>query len=179
MITKKQVRDNLATVRQFIAELENDVEWVEINYDNCPTLKKYNVKPFRIMKKKMRNSDGKVWNNINFFDAKKEVEKWGYRLPDIREMLALLEQYKTDNKNINYNNRSYLGIEELSYQEDVAYEWVEGAGCTWTRGGFWTAGAGAGTFALSLNNAPSYTGAGLGFRMVSDIKGENNERTKL
>jgi len=138
----------------------NGDRWVKIN---IPTLKKYGVKPFSIMKRKMRKNN-EVWNNISFYDAQKEAEKLGYRLPDIREMLAILEYYKQKNKNVSENDKEFLGIEELSYEEDVHYEWIEGAGCAFLRGGYWSLGARAGAFALTLGAAPGNTSYAIGFR---------------
>ena len=144
---------------------EENIEWVEINEKNCPTLKKYGAKPFKIMKRKMRDKDGKVWNNINFFDAKKECEKRGYRLPDIREMLALLEYYKNTQKKVSVNDEEFLGIEELSLEEDVYIEWIEGAACAFLRGAYWSHTSHAGVFTLYLSDTPDNSGHDvIGFR---------------
>ena len=149
---------------------EKNIEWVEINNKNCPTLKKYGAKPFKIMKRKMRDKDGKVWNNINFFDAKKECEKLGHRLPDIREMLALLEHYRKTQTKVSEHDKEFLGIEELSLDEDVYMEWVKGAGCAFLRGAGWDNTSDAGVFALTLNYTPSNSGDDtVGFRMCSDL----------
>jgi len=159
MITKKQVLENLDHVKKYLEEIENPIEWVEINNENCPTLKKYGVEQFKIMKQKMRDSDGQVWNNISFSDAQKEAKKLGYKLPDMRQMLALLEQYRNTNKKVSCYDQEFLGIEELSYDEDVNYEWIEGAGIAFLRGGLWNDGTNAGVFALRLNYGPGYSGA--------------------
>jgi len=150
-------------------EHKDNFEWVEINNENCPTLEKYGCKPFKIMKKKMRNKDGKVWNNINFYEAKEEAEKLGYRLPDIREMLALLEHYKLVNQNISHKDKDFLGIEELSYGEDVCFEWIEGAGCAFLRRTSWVYTSYAGDFILDLDAAPTNRHHNVGFRCTSDL----------
>ena len=168
MITKKEIIKHLDKVKQYLKEIESQEEWVEINDQNCPTLKNYGVKPFRIMKRKMRK-DGKVWNNINYFDAKKEAEKLGYRLPDVREILALLEQYRKTRKNYSYKDDEFLGITELSYDNDVCYEWLDIEGVAAIRGGNWNTGAAAGPFTLDLDNAPSYVSTYFGFRMAKTI----------
>ena len=163
---KKLEKDLEALKKQVQKE---NFEWVEINEKNCPTLSKYGAKPFKIMKRKMRDKDGKAWNNINFFDAKKECEKLGYRLPDIREMLALLEHYKKTQKKISEHDKEFLGIKELSIDEDVYMEWIEGAGCAFRRGGDWYNGACAGLYTLYLSSAPSYTFSTLGFRGAASL----------
>lgn len=164
MITKKEIIKNLDQVKQYLKEIEGQEGWVEINDQNCPTLKKYGVKPFRIMKRKMRK-DGEVWNNINYFDAKKEAEKLGYRLPDVREILALLEQYRKTRKNYSYKDDEFLGITELSYD----YEWLDIEGVAAIRGGAWAAGALGGPFTLNLGAAPSVVGTGVGFRCAGNL----------
>ena len=152
-------------MKQYIQEIENEVEWVDITNKNCPTLAKYGAKPFRIMKKKMRKpGTQEVWNNINFLDAQKEAEKLGYRLPDIREILALLEQYRTTREKRSYKNKKFLGIEELSYDENVYLEWIDCAGVAAIRGGYWGNGAVDGPFALNMYNAPSLVYTSVGFR---------------
>ena len=164
----KKLEKELEALKEQVQK--EDFEWVEITEKNCPTLSKYGAKPFRIMKRKMRDKYGKVWNNINFYDAKKECEKLGYRLPDIREMLALLEHYKNTNKNVDKHNKEFLGIEELSVDEDVYVEWVEGAGCAFLRGASWGDTSYAGVVALILDNTPDYSSShNIGFRMCSDL----------
>ena len=173
---------NIQILRSKIKKLEKDlealkkelrgenIEWVEINEKNCPTLSKYGVKPFKIMKRKMRDKDGNVWADINFLDAKKECEKLGYRLPDIREMLALLEHYKNTQKEVSVNDKEFLGIEELSLKEDVYIEWVEGAGCVFRRGAYWDNTSHAGVFTLNLSPTPDYSGNNsIGFRCASAL----------
>lgn len=168
MINKKEIKLHLDEVKRYIQKIEDDTEWVEINYKNCPTLKKYGCVPFLIMKKKMRK-DEEVWNNINYYDAKKETKRLGYRLLDIREMLALLEQYRKTTKLPSNKDKEFLGIEELSYDEKVNYEWIDVAGVAAFRGGYWNSGAHAGPFALDLSNAPSDVDASIGFRMAKNI----------
>ena len=146
---------------------KNQILWVNITNKNCPTLSKYGIKPFWIMKRKMRNKDGEVWNNINFFDAKREAEKSGYRLPDIREMLALLEQYRK-NKEISKTDKEFLGIEELSCEERTYLEWINATGVSFLRGGYWGSTSYAGVFALGLYHIPTYQSISIGFRCASD-----------
>ena len=163
----KKLEKELKALKKELREKNN--EWVEINEKNCPTLSKYGAKPFKIMKRKMRDKDGNVWANINFFDAKKECEKLGYRLPDIREMLALLEHYKNTQKKVSEHDKEFLGIEELSIDENVYMEWIEGAGCAFLGGGRWSDGARAGLCTLDLNDAPSSTGDYVGFRCAASL----------
>ena len=150
-----------------VKKKQQDIEWVDINTKVIPAklFKKYGISDFQIMKQKMRK-DGEIWNNINFYDAKKEAEKLGYRLPDMREMLALLEFYKQKNKTVSENDKEFLGIKELSYKENVCYEWIEGAGCAFRRGGDWDDGSDAGAFTLPLNDSPGSTDYDFGFRCV-------------
>ena len=157
----KQLEEELKILKAKNKDLcPNGDPWVIVD---IPTLKEYGVKPFQIQKRKMRKDD-KVWNNINFYDAKKEAEKLGYRLPDMREILALLEYYKQKNKKVSENDEEFLGIEELSYKEDVCYEWVAGANCAFRRGGGWDNGASAGAFTLALSHSPGLTTTTFGFR---------------
>ena len=146
---------------------QNELEFIKIDYKVMPKafFVKYGIKPFEIMKRKMKYGD-ESWNNITFCDAKKETEKLGYRLPDIREMLALLDYYKQKNKKISENDKEFLGIEELSYEEDIFYEWIEGAGCAFVRGGDWDTNCSAGIFTLTLdlNYSPSFLCNTIGFR---------------
>ena len=165
---KKLEKDLEALKKQVQKE---DFEWVEINEKNCPTLSKYGAKPFKIMKRKMRDKYGKVWANINFLDAKKECKELGYRLPDIREMLALLEHYKNTQKEVSVNDKEFLGIEELSVEEDVYMEWIEGVSCAFLRGARWSGASNAGVFTLYLSDTPGSSGSGhrLGFRCASAL----------
>ena len=168
-----KIKDKINKLEKEIEVLKKQMqekEWVTIDYSVMPKelFVKYGIKPFKIMRKKMRDEDGEVWNCINFFDAKKECEKRGYRLPDVREMLALLEYYKNTQKKVSVNDKEFLGIEELSYDEDVCYEWIEGAGCAFLRGAPWDRGAHAGLFPLYLSLGPSDSGSNIiGFRCAS------------
>ena len=148
--------------------MKKNNQWVEINYENCPTLKKHGCKPFKIMKYKMRDSKGEVWNNINFKEAQKETKKLGYRLPDIREILALFDHYVNTRSPISVYDKEFLGIEELAYDEDVYLELIEGASQAFLRGGYWPYTSAAGVFALILSGAPSIQYNSLGFRCASD-----------
>lgn len=145
---------------------ENE-EWVSINYNVIPKeiFDKYGSKPFQIMKRKMRDGKGEVWNNINYFDAQKECKKLGYRLPTIQEMLVLLEWYKAKNEIISSYDKEFLGIEELSYKENVYYEWIEmNDEIAFRRGGNWGNSAPAGVFTLYLDSAPTAADGSVGFR---------------
>ena len=164
-MNKNEALQKIEELKNFIKQEET--KWVKIGYDQIPKelFDKYNVKPFEIQKRKMRK-DGEVWNEINYFDAQKECEKLGYRLPDMRKMLMLLEHYKNVNKEVSYNDKEFLGIEELSYEEDVCYEWIHNLqDVAFLRGGGWDDGASAGVFALYLGDAPTNSRASFGFRM--------------
>jgi len=166
-MNKQEALSKIEELKKFVEDLDKKVEWVKIGYEQIPIalFDRYGCKPFEIMKKKMRDKNGKVWNKINYFDAQKECKKLGYRLPNIREMLLLLDWYKQKNTKVSIHNKEFLGIEELSYDEDVYYEWIYCLNDSgFLRGGVWNNGAGAGLFALILNNAPSYTNSNLGFR---------------
>lgn len=179
-MTKQTILDNLEQIKKYLQEIgqEQSVDWVKINNTNCPTLKKYGAKPFKIMKKKMRKpGTDTVWNNIAFSDAQKETQKLGYRLPDIREMLALLEHYRQMTKNPSRTDKEFLGIEELSYNENVCYEWIDVSGCAALRGGNWVNTTDVGPFTLLLYNAPSYVLSYIGFRACQDIKEKHEKNT--
>ena len=148
-------------------EPKDDVKWVRIDYGVIPKelFEKYGCAPFTIMERKMRDKEGEVWNDISYFDAVKEVKKMGYRLINIREILLLLEHYKNTNKKVSIYDKEFLGIKELSYNEDVCYEWVGVLpNIAAIRGGCWTNGAGAGVFTLGLGVVPGSSGSGVGFR---------------
>ena len=179
-MNKQTVLKNLDEIKQYIKEIENenDVEWVDITNENCPTLKKYGCTPFRMMKKKMRKpGTQEVWNNINFFDAQKEAEKLGYRLPDMRETLALLEQYRATQGEISHKDKEFLGIEELSYDEDVNYEWIDCSGVSFLRGGSWVYAANAGAFTAYLVDTPGGRSNSVGFRCASDPVAISHSKT--
>jgi len=144
-----------------------DENWIKVDYSVIPkaTFDKYGVKPFEIMERKMRK-DGKVWNNINYFDAVKEAQKLGYSLPTIQQQLVLLDAYKEHfPNNASIRHEEFLGIKELSYDEDVCYEWVycnEYIG--FLRGGYWGDGTNAGVETLALDDTPGSTSYYIGFR---------------
>jgi len=170
-ITKQDVKDNLDFIKKVLAEI--DTEWVEINNQNCPTLKKYGVQPFEIMKYKMRNAKGEVWDTISFADATKEAETLGYRLPHWREISSLMEHYVHTKKHPNMHDKAFLGIEELSYDEHVYCEFLEGpGGVAAIRGGDWSNDSSDGPFALHLYDAPSSVYTPVGFRCVRSLTRE-------
>ncbi|MCL5224210.1 MAG: hypothetical protein M1361_01150, partial [Patescibacteria group bacterium] len=147
---------------------KNDINnnWVEIGYKQIPqkVFDKYGVKPFEIMKRKMRKKEGQVWNLISYNDAKEEAERRGCRLPSVQEMLVLLEWYKHEKGNkANIRDNQFLGIEELSYKEFVYLEWVEGL-IPYLRGGDWGNGSGGGPFTLNLDWGAGTTSTYVGFR---------------
>lgn len=164
-ITREMALQKIEELKNFIEQEEN--EFAKIGYDQIPKelFDKYGCKPFEIMKKKMRNEDGEVWNEINYSDAQKECEKLGCRLPNMREMLLLLEHYKNVKEEVSYKDKEFLGIEELSYEENVCYEWIYNLkDIAFRRGGYWYNGSNAGVFTLYLDDAPTYVGSGIGFR---------------
>ena len=141
-------------------------DWITIGYDQIPkeVFDRYGTKPFEIMKKKMRKPNGEVWANITFNEAKAEVQKLGYRLPTIQEMLVLLDWYKHEKGDkASYKDMDFLGIEELSYDEKVCYEWID-APSACVRGAIWTYGSYDGAFTLRLYWDPGTAGAIVGFR---------------
>jgi len=163
-MNKEQALKKIEELKKFIKQEEQ--EFVKIGYDQIPKelFDKYGVKPFEIQKKKMRK-DGKVWNNINYFDAQKECEKLGCRLPNMREMLMLLEHYKNVKDEISCRDEEFLEIKELSYNEDVCYEWIYSLDdVAFLRGGYWNNSSNAGVFTLYLNHSPTGTNTIFGFR---------------
>ena len=141
-------------------EPKDDTKWIRIDYDVIPEklFKKYGVKPFDIMERKMRDKEGKIWNNITYTDVIKECEKLGCKLPNIREMFLLLEYYKNFYKEVSTHDEEFLGIKELSCNEEVYCEWVYFLpNLAAFRGGYWTSVACSGVFDLILNSAPSYS----------------------
>ena len=149
----------------------NGDEWVTIGYDQIPkeTFDRYGAKPFQIMKRKMKK-DGKVWAKISWTDAKKEAEKLGLRLPHITEMLVLLDAYKKEKgEKASVHDRDFLGIEELSYDEVVNYEFIDGPS-VFLRGADWADGSGAGAFALGLDWSTGNTYGYVGFRCARSLK---------
>jgi len=166
-MNKEEALARTEELKNFIKQEDN--EWVKIDYDIIPKelFDKYGCVPFEIQKRKMRNENGEVWNDINYFDAQKECEKLGYRLPNVREMLVLLEHYKNVNEEVSHEDKEFLGIEELSYKEDVRYEWIYNLkNVAFRRGGGWSNTSYAGVFALDLDISPSGTYTIIGFRCV-------------
>jgi formylglycine-generating enzyme required for sulfatase activity len=150
--------------------LQNQEEWVKIDYSVIPkeTFDKYGVKPFEIAKLKARKN-GKTISNITWQEAKDKAKEMGYRLPTIQEMLVLLDAYKQKfPDNANCGHKEFLGIEELSYENEVCYEWVD-APCPTTRGGDWSNGSTAGAFALDLDWSGTTSDYFVGFRMARTI----------
>ena len=169
-LTKIEALAKIEELKQFIQSQENE-EWVTIDYSKIPkeVFDKYGAKPFKIMKKKMRDSKGEVLNNITWKNAKTEAQKLGYRLLAIQEILVLLHVYKEkypDNADINHDE--FLGIEELAYKHDVCYEWID-APCPCVRGGSWYSGSVAGVFATGLGWYTGDTSVAVGFRCASDL----------
>ena len=167
-LSKTEALNKIEELKNYINQINNE-EWVKIDYSVVPRqfFEKYAVKPFEIMRRKMRNDKGEVWVEIDYFDAQKECEKLGYRLPNIQEMLMLLEFYKQKNKEVSIHDKEFLGIEELSYDEEVYLEWMYYLDdCGFLRGGHWYNASTAGLFALYLYDAPSNTNNNIGFRCV-------------
>ena len=163
--TKDEALKAMKELEEYIKGQEE--EWVKIDYSVIPQtlFEKYGIKPFEIMKRKMRKN-GEVWDNINYFDAKKEAEKLGYRLPNVREQLMLLEHY-SNTQTPDIHDTEFLGIEELSYDEKVYLEWIEfNDKIGFLRGGSWGGGAYAGVETLVLSAAPGGADCGVGFRCV-------------
>jgi hypothetical protein len=170
-MNKQEALAKIEELKKFVEEVDNQEEWIKIDYNIIPkeVFDKYGAKPFEIMKRKMRK-DGEVWNNINYFDANTEASKIGYRLPTIQEMLVLLDWYKQKNEKVSCYDKEFLGIEELSYDEDVCYEWIAMTNeIGFIRGGVWADGSYAGLFFLNLYNAPSNSYTNIGFRLSRSI----------
>ena len=168
---KNEALAKIHELEQFVANLDKEQEWVKIDYSKIPreVFEKYGAKPFEIMRTKMRNSGGEVWNNISYTDAKKEAEKLGYHLPSIQQMLVLLDWYKYEKgENVSCYDKEFLGIEELSYDEDASYEWIDSPAIC-SRGGSWPYGSGAGAFSLGLYSPTGDANYDVGFRMTKDI----------
>ena len=168
-LTKKEALEKIEELKQYIDNLNREEEFITINYTKIrqELFEKYGVKPFQIAKRKMRDDKGEVLCNINYFQAKEEAKKRGGRLPHIREMLLLLEAYKEQNEEVDYRDKEFLGIEELSYDEDVCYEWVEALeDVGLLRGGGWTYASNAGAFHLSVYSSSTGASSGIGGRLV-------------
>ena len=165
-LTKEEAIKKIEELRSYVSGLDTNDDWVKIDYSIIPkeVFDRYGAKPFEIMKRKMRREDGSVWNNISWSDAKAEAKKLGYRLPSIQEQLVLLDWYKHEKGDkASIHDKEFLGIEELSYDEEVYLEWVDGPTVA-ARGGNWPYGADDGPFTLLLNWSTSYTTYGVGFR---------------
>ena len=146
-------------------------QWITIDYSVIPKeiFDRYGAKPFQIMKRKMRK-DGEVWNYISWIDAKEEARKLGLRLPNITEILVLLDFYKKEKGDkVSIYDKDFLGIEELSYNEDVCYELIDGP-TVFLRGGSWISGSNGGVFALSLNWGTGNTDDNVGFRCARSVE---------
>ena len=149
----------------------NGDQWVTIDYSVIPkeTFDRYGAKPFQIMKRKMRK-DGKVWNNISWKDAKEEANKLALRLPHITEILLLLDFYKKEKGDkVSIYDEEFVGIEELSYKENVSYELIDGP-TVFIRGGNWYDGSPVGAFALHLVWGEGDTIRLVGFRCARGVE---------
>ena len=142
-----------------------EIKWIKIGYEQIPKkiFDRYGAKPFEIMEKRMRKPDGSVWNNISWKEAKKEAKKMGYRLPTINEMLVLLDFYKMKYPKNSVCHQSFLGISELSCDEEICFEWVD-APVACSRSGYWGNGNNGGAFTLRLSWDASYRDSCMGFR---------------
>ena len=171
-INTKDIKEGLLIMKDgtklsFKEPMIKDEDWVMIDYSVIPKeiFDKYGAKPFQIMKRKMRK-DGEVWANITWSEAKEEAKKLGYRLPSIQEMLVLLHAYKEKYPtNANVKHDEFLGIEELSYDQDVNYEWID-APVPYIRGGYWGSGANGGVFTLYLLCVSGNQSSSVGVRCV-------------
>jgi len=145
--------------------IENQRKWIKVDYTIIPkeVFDRYGAKPFEIMRQKMRKG-GEVWNNISWNDAKTEAQKLGYRLPSIQETLVLLDWYKHEKgESVSCEDKKFLGIEELSLDEDVCFEWID-APVPCLRGANWLNGSSAGAFSLRLNWGTGGAGYNVGVR---------------
>ncbi|HOE15452.1 MAG TPA: hypothetical protein PLH82_02095 [Candidatus Paceibacterota bacterium] len=148
--------------------MKNQGEFVKIDYSVIPkeVFDLYGAKPFEIAKRKARDEKGNVINNITFSNAKAEAKKRGCRLPTIMEILVLLHTYRErfpESASIYHDD--FLGIEELSFNEDVRFEFVDSlADIPFLRGGRWGNASDAGAFALDLHCTTGSTGGSIGFR---------------
>ena len=127
-MNKNEALKKIDELKKFVEQCDQNEEFVTIDYSVIPKEKfeKYGVKPFQVAKKKARREDGTVWNNIDFEDAKKEAEKMGGRLMSLNEIFLLLDAYKEKYlDNASCEHEEFLGIEELSYHEEVCYEWID------------------------------------------------------
>ena len=172
-MNKNEALKKIDELKKFVEQCDQNEDFVTIDYSVIPKEKfdKYGVKPFQIAKRKARKENGEVWNDINFYDAKKEAEKMGARLPQLNEMLLLLDAYKEKYPNdASCDHKEFLGIEELSYQEDVCYEWIDSLSVIpFLRGGPWYNSSDAGAFALALDSSAGSTNLSVGFRCARGI----------
>ena len=178
---KQTIEERLKKLEETVAELKpaisapnldpNGDEWVTIGYDQVTkeTFDRYGAKPFQIMKRKMKK-DGKVWADISWTEAKAEAHKLGLRLPNVTEMLVLLDFYKKEKGDkVSIYDGDFLGVEELSYRETVNYELIDGPSPI-LRGGNWSNGSHAGVFTLNLDWSGGNTGSNVGFRCARSLK---------
>jgi hypothetical protein len=148
-------------------------EFIKIDYKVIPKkiFDLYGVKPFEIARRKARDNKGNILKNINFVGAKKAAAKRGYRLPTIMEMLVLLHAYRErfpESASI-YDNE-FFRIEELSFNEDVCFEFVDSlTDIPFLRGGNWGTTSSAGAFALYLYSTAGSTYNNVGFRCARSL----------
>jgi len=172
-MNKNEALKKIDELKKFVEQCDQNEEFVTIDYSVIPKEKfeKYGVKPFQVAKKKARREDGTVWNNIDFEDAKKEAEKMGGRLMSLNEIFLLLDAYKEKYlDNASCEHEEFLGIEELSYHEEVCYEWIDSLSVIpFRRGGDWNFGSNAGAFALRLLWSGGSSFSNVGFRCAKGI----------
>jgi hypothetical protein len=61
-MNKNEALQKIEELKKYIAKCDENDEWVKIDYNVIPkeVFERYGAKPFEIMKKKMRNSDGEI-----------------------------------------------------------------------------------------------------------------------
>ena len=167
-MNKSQALQKIEELKKFVEQCEQNEEFVTIDYSVIPKEKfdKYGVKPFQVAKKKARNEKGEVWNNISFSEAKAEAKKMGGRLLTLNEILLLLDAYKDVHQNdASCYHKEFLGIEELSFNESVCYEWIDSLSVVpFIRGGDWDGGSYAGLFTAYLVWSGGASDYAVGFR---------------
>ena len=164
-MNKQEALNKIEKLKKFVEKIDAQNEWVKIDYSVIPkeTFDKYGVKPFEIMKIKYREN-GKTVCNITWEQAKEKAKDLGYRLPTVQEMLVLLDVYKQKYpNNADIHHKEFLGIEELSYDENIHLEWIDFI-CPCVRGGSWHNNSVAGAFALGWNWGTGGTSDNVGFR---------------